>query len=156
MRFQVMKNNLIPLLLLAVLFMAALQSRAQNQTPANVAPPAVGWTDPATGLTWTKEDNGSRVNWNQATDYCSNLRLGGYTDWRLPTVDELQGIFDRSANGKGEHVKGNLQLSSYYHWSSTQINDGQAWSVTYGERVALGLGGGFWAGSYLRALCVRQ
>lgn len=33
------------------------------------------WTDPATGLTWSKKDNGSDVNWNQASEYCSTLQL---------------------------------------------------------------------------------
>jgi serine/threonine-protein kinase len=29
----------------------------------------VAWTDPATGLMWTKKDNGKDMNWQQATDY---------------------------------------------------------------------------------------
>src|ERR1035437_10122075 len=48
------------------------------------------WTDPATGLMWTKKDNGSDVDWNQASAYCSNLQLAGYKDWRLPNIEELQ------------------------------------------------------------------
>jgi len=52
------------------------------------------WTDPATGLMWTREDNGSNADWEQATAYCSDLKLGSYKDWRLPTFDELQAIYD--------------------------------------------------------------
>jgi opacity protein-like surface antigen len=117
------------LFLLLVLAMAGLQARAQNQTPANVPP--VGWTDTASGLTWTKQDNGSDVNWNQATDFCSNLRLGGYSDWRLPTIDELQDIYDANAGDK--HVKGNLKLSASYQWSSSQASSpGKAWYFFFG------------------------
>jgi ABC-type transport system substrate-binding protein len=123
-----MKRKLTSLLLLALLGMACLQACAQNQTPANAAP--VGWTDPATGLTWTKADNGSDVNWNQATDYCSSLRLGGYSDWRLPTIDELKGIYD--ANAGDSHVKGNLKLYAGFLWSSTQKNAGQVWLYAFG------------------------
>jgi hypothetical protein len=150
-------------LLLLVLALAAVQVRAQNQTPANVGPPPpVGWTDPATGLTWTTEDNGSPVNWNQATAYCSNLRLGGYSDWRLPTIDELQGIYDPGSrvpgswrNGEANwRVKGNLKLSGV-PWSSTQKNAEEAWRFNFsdGERYSMNISN---AGSSKRALCVRR
>jgi hypothetical protein len=41
------------------------------------------WTDPSTGLIWAGKDNGKEVNWHQATKYCRDLRLAGYSDWRL-------------------------------------------------------------------------
>lgn len=151
MRPQTMKRKLPPLLLLAVLCIAALHVRAQNQTPANVGP-VVGWSDPATGLNWTSEDNGSDVNWNQANAYCSNLRLGGYSDWRLPTIDELQGIYDERSS---IHVKGNLILSTNWQWSSSQASaSGGAWYFAFnvGKRGS----SPFRDGGYLRALCVRR
>jgi hypothetical protein len=43
------------------------------------------WVDPSTGLMWAGKDNGEDVNWQAATTYCQGLRLGGYSDWRLPT-----------------------------------------------------------------------
>jgi hypothetical protein len=138
------------LLLLLVLAMASVQVRAQNQTPANVPPP-VGWADPATGLTWTSEDNGSDVNWNQAIAYCANLRLGGYSDWRLPAIDELQGIYDVNASEK--HVKGNLNLSSKYFWSSTPASS-KAWFFFFsnGRRYSFRISDS----KEDRALCVRR
>jgi hypothetical protein len=30
------------------------------------------------------------LNWKQANDYCSSLRLSGYPGWRLPTLDEVK------------------------------------------------------------------
>jgi hypothetical protein len=153
------KNAAIFLLL--VLCMAALKARAQNQTPANV--PSVGWTDPATGLTWTKQNNGSDVNWNQANDYCSNLRLGGFSDWRLPTIDELQDIYDPGIDIPGQaalngseviwHVKGNLKVAGG-HWSSTQKKAEEAWQFDFvnGNRISYHL----YDVSGDRALCVRR
>lgn len=84
------------------------------------------WTDPATGLIWTGEDNGLDVNWHQASAYCSNLQLASYSSWRLPTIEELQGIYDPSATSQAKwdagvwqvHVKGNLRLSGW-SWSSS-------------------------------------
>jgi hypothetical protein len=118
------------LVLLPIFAMSATQARAQNQTPANVGPVVGGWTDPATGLMWTKQDNGSDVNWNQANAYCANMRLGGYTDWRLPTIDELQDIYDPSVDVTVEgivHVKGKIRLSAKWEWSSSLKNAGEAW-----------------------------
>jgi hypothetical protein len=97
------------------------------------------WTEPATGLMWTKKDNGYDVDWQQATNYCRNLQLAGYSGWRLPTIDELLGIYDSNISypgvayvGYGEshvawHVKGNLSLSGW-HWSSTEkATTGDPW-----------------------------
>ena len=97
---------------------AVVADAAQNQT----------WTDPATGLMWTRQDNGADVDWDQADDYCSKLELAGYKVWRLPTLEELQGIYDPSVSvrrlfGSGYtvdvHVKGNLKLTGST-WSSRQ------------------------------------
>jgi formylglycine-generating enzyme required for sulfatase activity len=123
-----MKQNMIyaqcaAIFLLLFLFMAGLQARTQNQKPANIPPPA-GWTDPATLLTWTTADNGANVTWNEANDYCSNLGIDGYSDWRVPTIEELKSLYD--ANTGDMHVKGNLKLSSGYQWTSTQKGASEA------------------------------
>ncbi len=50
--------------------------------------------DSKTGLLWqTDGDASSKVNFFQAADYAKALNLGGLTDWRVPTPEELQGIF---------------------------------------------------------------
>ena len=161
MRLRWMINSFSGLLLLVVLCAAAPHACAQNQTPANI--PLVGWIDPDTGLTWTKSDNGSDIDWNQATAYCSNLRLGEYSDWRLPTIDELQGIYDPSIDVPGQwtdgdaviwHVKGNLKLFSG-PWSSTQDSaSGEAWVLLFNHGKRLSLQVSHKEGD--RALCVRR
>jgi hypothetical protein len=121
------------------------------------------WTDPETQLMWTKKDNGSDVNWQKARIYCHNLRLAGYSDWRLPTIDELSDIYDPKINIVGQlgsgseatwHVKGNLQLSGW-QWSNTQGNTvWEAWVFLFanGKQYSSPL-----TGSGLdRTLCVRH
>jgi hypothetical protein len=49
--------------------------------------------DTETSLMWASRDNGSVINWYNAKNYCENYRGGGYTDWRLPTLDELKKLY---------------------------------------------------------------
>ncbi|MBZ0271357.1 DUF1566 domain-containing protein [bacterium] len=54
------------------------------------------WRDPTTGLTW--ETNRNVGNWLKAGSYCDNLELGGYSDWRLPNIDELRSLIRNCDN----------------------------------------------------------
>jgi TolB-like protein len=49
--------------------------------------------DTRTNLMWAERDNGSNINWQGAKSYCENYQGGGYTDWRMPTQDELAGLY---------------------------------------------------------------
>src|SRR5580700_5614399 len=87
------------------------------------------WIDPFTGLMWAGRDNGRDVSWKKAMKYCRDLRLAGYSDWRLANMAELQSIYDSTANAPGLagparklrdftfHVKGNLFLTGD-QWSN--------------------------------------
>ncbi|MFZ0808356.1 MAG: DUF1566 domain-containing protein [Candidatus Sulfotelmatobacter sp.] len=114
------------------------------------------WTDPATGLTWAKKDNGSDATWNQANEYCQNLKLAGRSGWRLPAIDELWGIFDQAQAGqRGLHAKGRIRVSWPGVWSSTQGNTPEekwAFSFYNGSRGSSEIG----PGHINRALCVRS
>ena len=46
---------------------------------------------------WAAKDNEYDLNWVSAKSYCEDYRGGGYKDWRMPTEEELKGIF-----GSGE------------------------------------------------------
>ena len=45
-------------------------------------------TDTRRKIMWQKGDNGKEVTFGEAQKYCMTLRVGGYTDWRLPNPDE--------------------------------------------------------------------
>lgn len=56
-------------------------------------------TDTNTGLMWqqaTGKGTGEYIDSEVALSYCEYLNLGGYTDWRLPTLKELRSIVDYS------------------------------------------------------------
>jgi hypothetical protein len=47
-------------------------------------------TDTKRNIMWQKGDNGKEVLFVEAQEYCRALRLGGYTDWRLPKAEERE------------------------------------------------------------------
>ena len=88
-------------------------------------------TDNRTGLVWQKcsagqNDTtclGSTLNYTlpDALTYCNNLELpspGGYTDWRLPNVKELNSLTDTSRYGPAIDPGFPSTIGSAY-WSST-------------------------------------
>lgn len=54
------------------------------------------WTDDNTGLMWENPDYldvmSRKYSWQDALDFCENLVLNGYDDWRAPTIDELRSL----------------------------------------------------------------
>jgi len=79
--------------------------------------------DMGTGLIWAAKDNGSDINWKNAKSYCENYREGGYTDWRMPTLDELAGLYDKSetySSGRGNevHLTKLIRLTGSAPWAS--------------------------------------
>jgi hypothetical protein len=80
--------------------------------------------DKRTNLMWAATDNGEDVNWQAASRYCENYRGGGYADWRMPTPDELTGLYDGSKSYKASqrnydvYLTELIQLSASFVWSS--------------------------------------
>jgi hypothetical protein len=106
------------------------------------------WIDADTRLMWAAKDNGYDVNWTQAGAYCKNLTAGGYRDWTLPTIEELEGL--RS----GEVPKGGVKVRGWV-WSSSQgTSVGEAWHYVfgYGARYSADVR----HSNVERALCVRH
>ncbi len=141
---------------------ASEQPSAEQKEQQQQAALELTWTDPATGLMWARQDNGSDVNWQQATNYCQNLTLAGYSDWRLPTIDELAAIYDPAqnvsvTNNLGNwtvHIREGISLTSCCAWSSSDGNaSGQAWVFFFddGSRDSYVLRNVYTR----RALCVR-
>jgi CspA family cold shock protein len=105
------------------------------------------WVDPNDGLMWTSADNGADVNLDAAMTYCRDLRLGGFSDWRLPDRDELSGLYDPEHD---PHMKGGIELSG----KSVIWSNGMQFGEVRAEPLFLGEGG-YPGTSSVRALCVR-
>lgn len=74
--------------------------------------------DTRTNLMWAAKDNGSDVNWEDAKNHCENYRGGGYSDWRMPTQEELAGLYDRSKSYKATQQYYNVKLTEFIQLSA--------------------------------------
>ncbi|MDP3244245.1 MAG: DUF1566 domain-containing protein [bacterium] len=79
--------------------------------------------DTRTNLMWAAKDNGSNITWVNAKSYCENYRGGGYTDWRMPTQDELVGLYDAAKTYKSDcgydvHLTELIRLTCNWAWAS--------------------------------------
>ncbi len=75
--------------------------------------------DTSTGLMWASRDNGNNISWEAAKQYCENFNRSGYSDWRLPTQDELAELYDPGRkNGYGYHVTKLIDISACCPWAS--------------------------------------
>jgi formylglycine-generating enzyme required for sulfatase activity len=156
-------------LLLIVAMIVGAQSSTDSRGRVQQTQVRGYWVD-TSGLMWAGRDNGKDVSWHKAMKYCRNLRLAGYSDWRLATIFELQDIYDADLEtpgfagpGNGRtftwHVRGGLLLSGV-EWSSSRNHDerghpsGSAprFDFNNGRRFNDDLG----YASGKRALCVRR
>ncbi|ETR66184.1 MAG: lipoprotein [Candidatus Magnetoglobus multicellularis str. Araruama] len=46
-------------------------------------------TDTCTGLMWQRDEALIKMTFQDAIEYCENLSMSNYNDWRLPTINEL-------------------------------------------------------------------
>jgi len=95
-----------------------------------------------------KMENRHVESWNEAMHWASKMnqqRYGGYSDWRVPSVEEYQTIYDAQKprlSYKGKPV-GNPEAfedgSGIFYWSNQDWGGGvqkaEAWGMHFSGRV---------------------
>jgi hypothetical protein len=102
-------------------------------------------TDNLTGLMWLQNGNlfgeGSRMEWEDALYNLARMNAGliinfGYTDWRVPNVNELESLLNIGVSDQAAWLNSqgfiNVQSSAWYYWSSTM-------AASYGGSLAWGV-----------------
>ena len=87
------------------------------------------------GYIWQRSDDGETKTWEDATLYCDELDLDSYTDWRMPTIIELQTMINYST--RPTYVMNWFTLQSAAHWTATPyVNEEKAfWYVNFSNGI---------------------
>ena len=80
-------------------------------------------------VVWEKDGHGlvaavcdlEKRNWTNAKIACEALDINGYSDWHLPTKEELQYLY------KNLHQVGIADFERRQYWSSTEFDNNSAW-----------------------------
>jgi hypothetical protein len=111
-------------------------------------------TDKRHGLMWQDDSSSSRYNYSEAQSYCSNLTLGGYSDWRFPEIEELYSIVDQSKTSAPSVNSNFKNIKNLWYWSNTTVksNSSESWVVGLND------GGDGWIGHAFDGfvVCVRD
>ena len=88
------------------------------------------------GIAVQKSDISSGdINWTTANSLCASSTIGGFDDWRLPTVAEATTIYNNSNNISG--LVKNSGSNHYDYWTSTSYNSSIHYQInmTTGEQT---------------------
>jgi hypothetical protein len=69
---------------------------------------------------WQQGSSPDEMPWSAAPGYCEALEVGGYSDWRLPTIIELRSIVDFARTDPAIH----------FYFSPVEQNRRSFWSAT--------------------------
>ena len=70
-------------------------------------------SDNVTGLMWEK-DTGQKMTLEEAIEKAKSSKLGGYSDWRVPTIKELYSLSNFKGRSRGERAGDILFIDTNY------------------------------------------
>ncbi len=138
-----------------ILFFALLLAPVLNSSPISANPSTDSHfkvqgdmvIDQRTGLVWQRADSyhdlKKGLNWYDAQEYVdikNSQKFGGHSDWRLPTLEELNNLWDasrsvKSKDGEGIGLPAEFQEGgSYYLWTASERGLDNAWYFGLGHK----------------------
>jgi len=128
---------------LAVVLPAQAESQSQPATESGRFVLGLGGEavkDQKTGLLWEQAPDSFHGVWSEAPGHCRAKTVGGKQGWRVPTVQELSGLIDRSRHDPAlpeGHPFSNIKSAIYWTATPSPTDDIVAWQVSFfsGEPV---------------------
>lgn len=87
--------------------------------------------DKTTGLMWQRAGSENYRTYADAEKYVRDLRLAGYRDWRLPTLEEAMSLMERKEYDR-LHIDPKFDKAQTWIWTADKNTDGVAWVVSFG------------------------
>ena len=75
--------------------------------------------------------NNSQGGATSAAAICGNLSLGGYNDWYLPSIEELNKMYQNIGQGNALGLGNVGGFANNYYWSSTEFDINDAWDQDF-------------------------
>lgn len=95
------------------------------------------FTEKSSGLMWTRYPTiNNYKTWDEAMAYAANSTHAGYTDWRLPTPNELinMSLSGYAMSAQDLRAEGFEIYNVGMYWTNAQVNTTNAYAVQLGYR----------------------
>lgn len=69
--------------------------------------------------------------WDSAARFCTDLAIGAYSDWHMPSRDELQLLYQNIGPGAAAPLTNIGGFSSNVYWSSSEYDYYSAWNINF-------------------------
>jgi hypothetical protein len=112
-------------------------------------------TDARLGLMWSRATLNPRETGHvEAERICAELVLGGYSDWRLPSIEELFGLVDRARSEPAIDTAIFPDTRIDWYWSSTRAawTPSSLWILFFGTGLSSTTPADDYLGAFVRAV----
>lgn len=111
----------------------ALTDQGTEETWSNVTNSLAGANSTWDGKSNTEIIISQNGHTSSAAKLCKNVSDGGYNDWYLPSVQELNILWNNlyNVNKTLSETDGATEIGPYIYWSSTEFNNGFAWNFHF-------------------------
>lgn len=90
--------------------------------------------DHASGLVWQQSGSSEDISYVEAENYIAQLnsdQFAGYSDWRLPTLEEAMSLMKPTAKSGGLHIDPVFDNTQRWIWTSDMNNVSLAWLANF-------------------------